>query len=113
MPRDGPLRLPSIGAVKLGMTPLLPAPPSCIARPFHDAGNTTRKLMGCAVALASAGARAPVTAQNAGTACVAAVHTGASSVTAETRSPIAVTGMLDPMCGALHSFSVIARAVTV
>src|SRR6476661_867073 len=113
MPRDAPLRPPSIGAVRLGMTPLFPAPPSCIARPFQDAGNTTRKLIGCAVGLASAGARAPVTEQNAGAVCVAAVHTGASSVTADTRSPIAVTGTLEPMRGALHSISVIVRAATV
>src|SRR3954453_15978905 len=113
MPRDGPLRPPSIGAVRLGMTPLFPAPPSCIARPFNDAGNTTRKLIGCAFGPASTGARAPVTEQKAGTACVAVVHTGASSATADTRSPIAVTGMLDPMRGPLHSISVIARAVTV
>src|SRR3954471_19226110 len=106
MLRPGPLRPLSIGAVRLGMTPLIPAPPSCMARPFHDAGNTTRKLIGCAAGLASSGAMAPVTEQNAALPWAAAVHTGASSVTADTGSPIEATGMLDPVRVARHCASV-------
>ena len=95
------------------MTPLFPPPPSCIARPLHDAGNTTRKLIGCAVGLLSAGARAPVTEQKAGPVWVAALHTGASSVMADTGSPIAVTGMVPPILSALHWASAIVRGVVV
>ena len=56
------------------MMPLIPPPPSCAARRFHDAGRITRKLIGRAVAAVSTGANTPSTRQCAGTVPVAATH---------------------------------------
>ncbi len=56
------------------MMPLLPPPPICAPRRFHDAGRITRKLMTRAVGAVSTGANTPSTRQCAGTVSVAATH---------------------------------------
>src|SRR4051812_23191260 len=88
------------------MTPLIPLPPRWTARWFQLAGRTTRKLMGRALAALSAGAIAPSTAHCAAAVAVAAVHTGAFMVTAETGSPMAGTGMFVPSFPDVQSASV-------
>src|SRR3954451_3168650 len=90
------------------MTPFMPPPPRWTARWFQLAGRTTRKLMGRALAALSTGAIAPSTAHCAAAVAVAAVHTGAFNVTAETGSPMADTGMLVPTFPDVQSASVIA-----
>ncbi len=87
------------------MMPFIPPPPSCAARNVHDAGKTTRKLMGFAAG--SMGAIAPSTVQYAGAGSAAAVHRGSLSVTFDTGSPIAATGTAVPSFVAVHSASVI------
>ena len=87
------------------MMPFIPPPPSCAARSVHDAGKTTRKLMGFAAG--SMGAIAPSTVQYAGAGSAAAVHRGSLSVTFDTGSPMAATGTAVPSFVAVHSASVI------
>jgi hypothetical protein len=64
-------------------------------------------LIGFAVALLSIGAMLPSTSQRAGIASVAAIHRGGDSVTADTGSPMALTGIADPSFAAVQSASVI------
>src|SRR6476620_7015331 len=55
-------------AVRLGITPLMPAPPSCTAWCVQETGSTTRKLMDRPFELVSVGAIAPSIEQYAGVA---------------------------------------------
>jgi hypothetical protein len=63
--------------------------------------------MGFAVAARSTGAIAPLMEQKAAPPLGATLHRGSLSVTAETGSPMAVTGMLLPSLAAVQSASVI------
>ena len=85
------------------MVPFIPPPPNCAARPLHVAGNATWKLIGFAVGDRSTGAMEPFTVQYAGSPLAASTHRGASSVTADTGSPIAVTGISLPSLVAVQS----------
>src|SRR5580692_5806852 len=53
-------------AVRLGMLPFIPPPPIWAAWPVHEAGSTTRKLIGRPYELLSMGAMAPSIEQYAG-----------------------------------------------
>ena len=74
------------------MTPFIPPPPRCTARPDHDAGNATRKLIGFALFRRSIGAMVPSTAQYGGTGPAASVQRGSFKVTLDTGSLIAAIG---------------------
>ena len=81
----------------------MPPPPSCAARRIHDAGSTTRKLIGLAVLAVSTGAIDPSTRQCAGTPFAASTHDGADSVTLRTGSPIADGAIVAPSRSAVQS----------
>jgi hypothetical protein len=85
------------------MLPFMPPPPNCAARPLHVDGNATWKFIGLAVGARSTGAMEPFTVQYAGSPLVASTHLGASSVTADTGSPIAEMGRLVPSRAAVQS----------
>src|SRR5688572_1728168 len=85
------------------MMPFMPPPPICAARRLHDAGRSTRKLIGRAVALVSTGAITPSTRQCAGTAPAASTQAGAASVTPRTGAPMAAGGMDVPRRSAVQS----------
>src|SRR5262245_50535885 len=85
------------------MEPFMPPPPSCTAWLVHDAGSTTRKLMGRPLELVSVGAITPSMEQKAGALPVAGTHHGAARVTPATASPIDATGMVEPSWDAVQS----------
>src|SRR5687768_6788083 len=91
------------------MTPLVPPPPICAARRFHEAGSTTRNRMGLAETLRSIGAIEPSTAQCAGALPFAAIQRGGFSVTPETGSPIRGASIAVPAFALVQSISVIVR----
>src|SRR6185369_3300538 len=93
--------------------PFIPPPPSCAARPDHDAGNTTLKLIGLAVLAVSTDAINPFTRQCAGIPFAASTHDGADSVTLRTGSPIADGAIVAPDRAAVHSAPVIVFAPAV
>ena len=64
-------------------------------------------MIGFAVGDRSTGAMEPFTVQYAGSPLAASTHRGASSVTADTGSPIAVTGISLPSLVAVQSASLI------
>src|SRR5438128_2721994 len=70
----------------------MPPPPICAARPVHEAGNTTRKLIARPCELLSIGAIAPSIEQYAGP-LAALTHLGAARLTPATGSPIAEAGI--------------------
>src|SRR5262245_28085096 len=84
----------------------MPPPPSCAARPDHDAGNTTLKLIGLDVPLVSIDAIEPLTRQCAATPMAASTHDGADTVTLRTGSPMAVVAMEAPSRSAVQSAAV-------
>src|SRR5690349_7993598 len=90
------------------MTPLIPPPPICAPRRFHDAGRMIRKLIMRAVGAVSTGANTPSTRQWAGTASVAATH-AACRLTLRTGSPISFGGIVATSEGALQPASVATR----
>jgi hypothetical protein len=92
------------------MTPFIPPPPCCTARPFHSAGSQTRKLIGFAAADVSIGAMTPSTSHRAGDGSLAAIQRGVAIVTADTGKPMALTGMLVPTFAAAQSASEIVFA---
>jgi hypothetical protein len=67
--------------------------------------------MGLAVGARSTGVMEPFTVQYGGSPLVASTHLGASSVTADTGSPIAEMGRLVPSLAAVQSARVIVREV--
>ena len=83
------------------MLPFMPPPPNCAARPVHVDGNATWKFIGLAVGSRSTGAIEPVTVQYGERPLAASTHRGASSVTADTGSPIAE--ILEPEDSALYA----------
>src|SRR5689334_18680890 len=89
------------------MLPFMPPPPNCAARPLHMDGKATWKLIGLAVGERSTGARTPFTVQYGCSPLAASTHRGASSVTPDTGSPIAETGILLPSLAAVQSSGVI------
>src|SRR2546427_12445249 len=89
------------------MMPFIPPPPIWEARPVHEAGSTTRKLIGRPYELLSMGAIAPSIEQYAATLPVAATHRGAESVTPATGSPMADVGIVDPRRASEQSSAVI------
>jgi hypothetical protein len=66
-------------------------------------------LIGLAVGERSTGAIEPFTVQYGGSPLDASTQRGASSVTADTGSPIADAGMLFPSLAPVHSAAVIVR----
>jgi hypothetical protein len=72
-------------------------------------GKATWKLIAFAVGERSTDAMAPVTVQYAGRPLAASTHRGASSVTADTGSAIAATGIPLPSLAAVHSAGLIVR----
>ncbi len=93
------------------MLPFMPPPPNCAARPLQVDGKATWKFIGFAVGARSTGAREPFTVQYAGRPLAASTHLGASSVTADTGSPIAEMGILVPSLAAVQSAGLIVREV--
>ena len=93
------------------MVPFMPPPPNCAARPLHVDGKATWKFIDLAVGARSTGAMEPFTVQYAGSPLFASIHLGASSVTADTGSPIAEMGILVPSLAAVQSACVIVREV--
>src|SRR5438094_148301 len=71
----------------------MPPPPIWAARPVHEAGNTTRKLIARPCELLSIGAIAPSIEQYAGALAVL-THLGAARVTPATGSPMADAGIV-------------------
>ena len=84
----------------------------CAARKAQDAGSATPKRIGLAVGLLSTGAMLPSMLQYAGAPSASACHCGALRVTAETGSPMALTGIADPSFAAVQSASVISFTAT-
>lgn len=78
--------------------------------PIPDGRKRHLKIDGWAFGARSIGATAPLMLQYADSPLAAAVHCGALNVTADTGSPIAVTGMLSPSLAEAQSASVMARA---
>src|SRR4051812_4794228 len=103
MPRAAPFGPASRAPVRLGMTPFIPPPPSWMARPLHDAGSTTRKLMAGVAGLRLTGAIDPETAQNENAGSCPPVHTGADRLTDDTGSPMALAGTAVPSFAAMQS----------
>jgi hypothetical protein len=93
------------------MTPFIPPPPICAARPLHAAGKTTRKLIGREVLLASTGAIDPSTRQNAGSPFAASTQVADDSATLRTGSPIADAAIDVPTLVEVQSDAVIATSV--
>jgi hypothetical protein len=91
------------------MVPFMPPPPNCTARPFHVTGKATWKLIDLAFGAWSTGAIEPLTLHQAEGFLPGEFHRGALSVTADTGSPIAGTGMLSPSFPAVQSASVMVR----
>src|SRR4051812_14999106 len=87
----------------------MPPPPICAARPVHEAGNTTRKLIARPCELLSIGAIAPSIKQYAG-ALAALTHLGAARVTPATGSPMAEAGIVFPSRSLVHASAEITSA---
>src|SRR2546426_12355642 len=77
------------------MMPFIPPPPIWEARPVHEAGSTTRKLIARPCELLSMGAIAPSIEQYAG-AVPALTHFGEARLTPATGSPMAEAGIVFP-----------------
>src|SRR5580698_2075840 len=92
-------------AVRLGIMPFIPPPPSWAARSLHSDGNNTRKRIGFALPLVSTGAIEPSMLQYEGNGAPADFQTGALNVTAATGSPIISTGIEAPSFSAVQSAS--------
>ena len=88
--------------------PFMPPPPICAARRLHDAGSSTRKLIGRAVGLVSTGAIVPSTRQCAGAPLAASTQDGVASVTLRTGAPMAAGGTGVPRRSAVQSADAIA-----
>src|SRR5436853_2612013 len=73
----------------------MPPPPICAARPVHEAGSTTRKLIARPCELLSVGAMAPSIEQYAGS-VPALTHFGGARLTPATGSPMAEAGIVFP-----------------
>jgi hypothetical protein len=88
------------------MNPFIPAPPICAVRLLHDAGSTTRKLIGLALGSFETGAMEPSTLQYPGVDSVASVQTGGFRLTPDTGSPIFEIGIAEPSFSTVQSIAV-------
>src|SRR6185369_7596833 len=90
---------------RFGMVPFIPPPPSCIVRAIQEAGSSTRKLIGLALADRSTGAMTPSTRQCSGAVSLDAFHRGALSLTADTGSLMDDVAIVVPMTAVAQSIS--------
>src|SRR3989442_15768333 len=89
----------------------MPPPPICAARPVHEAGSTTRKLIARPCELLSIGAIAPSIEQYAG-ALPALTHLGAARLTSAAGSPMAIAGIVFPSRSLVQSSAEITLAAS-
>src|SRR5947209_2141284 len=87
----------------------MPPPPICAARPVHEAGSTTRKLIARPCELLSMGAMAPSIEQYARS-VPALTHLGGARLTPATGSPMAEAGTVVPSRSLVQSSAEITLA---